>query len=430
MSGTFLSGPSVVAGPMLGNQAGQTPQEYSAEFGPSIGYQGDAIPDVRFSPINKDNPLPASIPAHFNSPYFLQVDAIPAAQSNTNIAALQNPSASTAMTLQGASFGVSPNIPMVQVSTNAIVTPALMLDFGMAPIVVTAGSTTATPGTVQNSASVNFNSINFLTLGQWIVIDKGVSATQPLIAQVVGINLTAGTITLSTPATNSSGATGFMFGSGNLLSNLAYGTAAAHVPALPAGLARIWDPQQCIARTVSVSSGALAVSGVFTVKGYDLYGNLQTENISVSGANATAYGKKAFKGIISVTPTSAFTDGAHQYSVGTSDVFGFAVRSDRWEATSLFWAGSFMTAASYTGGAWLPADITSPATATTGDVRGTVQTSANGSNGSVTASASNGSLSANAVSGRRLAIYSSINLYNLIAATPTNTAPMYGVPPA
>jgi len=132
------------------------------------------------------------------------------------------------------------------------------------------------------------------------------------------------------------------------------------------------DPSKAIARAVSVTAVASATGGVFTVAGYDLYGYPQTEDITAV-ANTTVNGKKGFKFITSVTP--AVTDGSHNYSVGTADIFEFPVRVDKFGYTKIFWNNALITA--NTG--FVAADATT-ATATTGDVRGTyaTQSSADG----------------------------------------------------
>src|SRR5262249_3361338 len=77
----------------------------------------------------------------------------------------------------------------------------------------------------------------------------------------------------------------------------------------------------------------------------------------------TTNGKKAFKFIVSVTPL--FTD-AHNYSVDTTDIFGLPVRADYFHQTQIWWNETVITA--NTG---FVAAVTSAASATTGDVRGT-----------------------------------------------------------
>jgi len=82
---------------------------------------------------------------------------------------------------------------------------------------------------------------------------------------------------------------------------------------------------------------------------------------------------KAFKFIYSVTPQ--FTD-AHNYSVGTADIFGFPMQVQSFDECLLYWNSALITAST----GFVAADTTSPATAATGDVRGTyaVQSSSDG----------------------------------------------------
>ena len=136
----------------------------------------------------------------------------------------------------------------------------------------------------------------------------------------------------------------------------------------------IYDPSKALARAVSITGSTSGTGGHFLVSGADVYGYPQTENINATSGATTTNGKKAFKFIYSVTPL--FTD-AHNYSVGTTDIFGFPLRADRFEQVLVWWASALVTA--NTG--FVAADSTSPATATTGDVRGTynVQSSSDGS---------------------------------------------------
>jgi len=90
--------------------------------------------------------------------------------------------------------------------------------------------------------------------------------------------------------------------------------------------------------------------------------------------NTTVNGKKAFKYIKSCTVSGAATT----IGVGTTDIFGIPLRSDALLFYSrLWWNAAEITATT----GYVAADTTSPATATTGDVRGTyaVQSASDGS---------------------------------------------------
>lgn len=99
-------------------------------------------------------------------------------------------------------------------------------------------------------------------------------------------------------------------------------------------------------------------TAVLTVTGTDLYGQTLIE----SSASGTSFaGKKAFKTITAVS-TGAATTGL---TVGSGDVLGLPFRVD---ANGLVAARA---SNAIDAGTFVAADTTSPATATTGDVRGT-----------------------------------------------------------
>ena len=129
------------------------------------------------------------------------------------------------------------------------------------------------------------------------------------------------------------------------------------------------------ARAVSiVTSNGGNTTQTVTVTGTDYYGQAQTETLTCNGT-ATVNGKKAFVTITQVAVSAALTG---NLSVGNTDIFGLPYRVT--DAGYLFrtgWAGAVADNA----GTFVAADTTSPATATTGDVRGTFtpSTSANGS---------------------------------------------------
>lgn len=158
------------------------------------------------------------------------------------------------------------------------------------------------------------------------------------------------------------------------------------------GAFQFLDPTKGLSRCVSVTAAAGATGGTVVVKGYDWYGAPITQNI-VAVAAQTVNSTKAFKFIVSATPQ--FTDAGHNYSVGTADIFGFNVRADRFMYAAIAWDTSWVT----TNTGFTAAVTTNPATATTGDVRGTF----------ATPSASNGT--------RRLYMAIGMSVANAVAAS-------------
>lgn len=139
------------------------------------------------------------------------------------------------------------------------------------------------------------------------------------------------------------------------------------------GTVFLWDPTTLIARAVRVVSVGNDSTATFVVRGFDIYWFPMVETIT--GANAgTATGKKAFKYIQSITPAGTLSGSA--VTVGTTDIIGLPIRSDYFGEFEANVNSAWITA--NTG--YVAPDATSPATAITGDVRGTyaLQTASNG----------------------------------------------------
>ena len=403
MSASLFTGPDVIVGPMLSIPG--IINEYSADFGPSIGYQGSGMPDVRYT-INKDNLLPGSIHSHLDYPYILSVDAVPATLGAANLAAAQTATSGTALTLAAAGTGVSTNVPFISF-TGVVTTANISVDFGFDTMNLTSGVKNAT---VADSTKYQ--------VGMPLVIPNvgNAGATSALLTYVKSITSATVVVLNDAPlATNAAAAvgTGNAWGPQGLANVVPTGAQ----PYLAAGVGLFQDPYQSLTRGWRVVSNNAGDTGwSVTASGYDLYGRPQTETLAVT-ANGTVWSKKTFKYFTSFMPTKSGST-AGTFSIGTSDVFGIALRNDKWEYDNFFWAGAFLTAST----GWTKADLTSPATASTGDVRGTIQIGTNGPLGSgASGGASNGTL--------RLALFSTIPFYNLTQATPYNAVPMYGVVP-
>lgn len=131
-----------------------------------------------------------------------------------------------------------------------------------------------------------------------------------------------------------------------------------------------------VARNVSVvSSNAGDTTQTVTVTGTDYYGQAQTQTISLNGTT-TVNGLKAFKTITQVAVSAALTG---NLSVGSGDTFGLPYRVT--DAGYLLRTG-WNNAVADNAGTFTAADTTSPATAATGDVRGTFLPASTAANGS------------------------------------------------
>lgn len=373
-------GPNYTYGSManLGTAIGGNTAALDPNFdaGPNGEFQGDGLLDMRVL-YQKDmlQGYPGRQPIHYSMPYLQSVGQIPAATAAANISAAANAVSGVPVTLAGASVGVTLNVPVVPFSiagvNGAAPVTAMALDFGFAFGNVTSGSTTI----------VVANAFMF-QVGMPLVIG-GVGnggGTVPLLTYVASITDTTHIVVADAPlATNATAP----IGTGNVWNPAAYSSQLGGIPRPTA--AQVWlaggpglflDPRQAVARGLRIVGAASGTGGTFTVKGFDVYGMAMTETITVGAGAVTGWGVKAWKYITSITPN--FSD-AHTYSVGTSDVFGFHYRAALWDNIDVTWNNAYMNSSTgFTAGL----SLITAATATTADVRGTVQTSANGPLGS------------------------------------------------
>lgn len=401
MSASTFSGPLITAGNMMDSLSGAT-QTTDPVAGPNIEYHGNSFPDVRYYPMPKDAlDNPGIIPAFFNTPDVLAVNAIPSTIGTVgNVASPQPAINGVAFTLAtNASVGISLNIPYRNFATGAIATGALALDLGI-----------ETPTVTSASKNVTVADTSIYRIGQPIIITMvgNAAGTTHLFTYVTGLtSATVMTIADAPLATNStttricSGLPGW--------ANLNGATPAIYptfyAPYIAGGAGLFFDPTQAIERGVSVAGTVLAAGGSFTIAGADIYGQTQSEVITIASGATTGKSVKAYKIINSVTPS--FVDSTHTYSVNTADLFGFPFRSDFWETLAIYYAGVVKT--SSTG--WTAGDKTSPATTSTGDPRGTyaLQTASQGIN--------------------RLVVYQTLAFQNLGRAGVNTPQLLFGVTP-
>ena len=390
------------------------------DAGPSLTYQADGFIDPRFwFAKDKVQGYAGSVPGHVDLPFIQSSRGVPAALASNNIAAAQTVAANVPMALAAASVGVTVNVPIhsfaASINSGAVVTAAIALDFGFAFGNCTSGSTTIPVADGRNFA-----------VGMPLVIG-GVGnsgGTAPLLTIVTAVVASAATNTITVAnaplATNATAPIGF----GDTWSP--YGpmqavTPLAAQPWIAKGTSLVFDARQGIARGIRIVGSIGATGGTFTARGADVWGVPMSQTITVAAGASTGWSLKCFKYLFSVTPN--FTDGTHNYVVGTSDVFGFHYRNVQWEDTDVSWAGTYVT--NSTG--WVAADATIVATALTGDTCGTTQVSASGGGAAITgAAASNGTVSALAMSGRWLAISQFLAMNDVLKATADDQTSIFG----
>jgi hypothetical protein len=132
----------------------------------------------------------------------------------------------------------------------------------------------------------------------------------------------------------------------------------------PSGAVGAYDPRTMLSRALSVTATG-GTGGAVILRGLDVYG------VPVTGA-------KGFKVLLSATPA---VSSAGTYSIGTADIFEFpiAVYANYFlQQADTYWIGAFISAVT----GFVGASVTTPATATSGSVRGTyaVQSASNGTN--------------------------------------------------
>lgn len=391
-----------------------SPATIQPEDGPSYSYQGHVFANIRSGAFNKDGIGNARVSAYLDNPGPVVVDNIPSTTSTTILAAAAALVSGTAMTLISVAPGnttggvpsIATGLPFIPFGGSAVQN-VIGLDFGF-----TTGTTTAAASTIVVMDNTLF------TVGQWVCIGGAGNSAKTLsqLTQVQSIvaGNTTGITVLPAPLGSLTNAP---IGSANLWNNFLppatqFGPGAT-VPTAEnigwaAGLFRLFNPIQTLARNVTVSTVAAAVTGTLTVRGFDVHAQAMSENLTIATGTATVAGKKAFKYIASVTPN--FTDATGTYSMGVGDVMGLPFRMDRYEYLAYCYGG--VNAANSTG--FVACDLTSPATATSGDVRGTVNLS------TIT-----GGGSANGV--KRFFVVQTLPLWNNIAGTPNNTVPVFGV---
>lgn len=119
------------------------------------------------------------------------------------------------------------------------------------------------------------------------------------------------------------------------------------------------------ARTLQFTGSSTATtSSIATVRGYDTYGQAMSQNVITPVATATTNTLKAFAYVSSIVSASTTTAGV---AVGVGSAFGLPFAASDFGYVRPAWNQIFATA--NTG--FVAADLTSPATVNTGDVRGT-----------------------------------------------------------
>lgn len=204
----------------------------------------------------------------------------------------------------------------------------------------------------------------WLSAGEYVTADyipgatsaTSIAAVQTVTGALTLASTSAGGVNISGQVVNLS--TGVLV-TGLLVIDSLAGSALAYGSG---GFGSIWNPAGVGSRNISITNGATMSAGtVFTVAGFDYRGAPMTEAITASGSGSATVGAKAFKYVASITPSTA-VNGA---SAGIGTLAGLPIRSDFFAYLNVSNNNTAGTSGNFT------AAVTSSASATTGDVRGT-----------------------------------------------------------
>jgi hypothetical protein len=360
MSTTAFSGSLVT----FGNSPSASPD--NANAGSSLFFGGAGILDTRFPYTYKPGQGALRTTAGWlGSANILTLNYVPYTKAVAAIAAAANVVANTAMTLVSAASATT-GVSIVSSITNSLT--GVADTNGGAGFVGIDTYTSVTASVSGNTLTVTANTSPTLTIGQTILTVGGaITGVTPVGMTIIGYGTGTGgtgTYTLSGTAGTAASGTITLQTPGPLNCLIPQGLIS---PYSFTGTPALWNPQALLGRAVAITAAA-AASGtvVFTIKGYDIYGYPMIEQITAA-ANTQTLGKKAFKYIKSVTPSA--TD-AQNYSVDTTDVIGFPIRSDFFGDVLINYSGS-LSPAVITANTGYVASVQTAPTATTGDVRGT-----------------------------------------------------------
>ena len=378
MAITALSGPMIVFG-----QSPFPAVEYNPDLGSSLFYAGAGILDPRqpFTYLPGEAESQPDI-GWLGFDNINTLTAVPYTKAVGAISATANPTGPN-LTLVSANSATTG----VYVTTSFTRSDTGVLDTGVngAGLLVIDGFTQATASITNGIMTVTANSAMPLTPGMLITAVSGTTTSGQAVGAVVLQQLTggaagngvAGTYLLNISSlTVTSGTVSFALP--NVLTcTVPYGFSTGNNPSIP-----LWNPQALVGRAVAITAATGATYTTATVSGYDIYGYPLVEQITIVAASQVS-GKKAFRYIRSVVLSGGTADTTHTYSVDTTDVIGLPLRSDSFGDITVNYAASLTALTGITAAtSYVPADRTFPATATTGDVRGTyaAATSATGAN--------------------------------------------------
>jgi hypothetical protein len=365
MAITAFSGPLMVWG-----QVPQSGLEYNPDFGASLFNGGAGIMDPRL--LYTYQPGEAQYEPDFGWLGFDNVttlSAVPYTAATSAVVASANPT-SAALALVSANSSttgvyITPNI--TRADTGALDTGVAGAGLVALDAYCSMGTCTMTNGVL----TVGTNTTLPLSPGMVLLTASGTVTGGTVAGTVILQQLTAGT--------GGQGVAGTYLTSNSLLNfTSSTVTAAAPTPfqcAVPSANGTpsvfLWNPNSMIGRTLQVTAASGASYATATIAGYDVYGFPMTEALTIS-AGSTVAGKKAWKYIRSVTLSGGTADTTHAYSVDTLSVFGLPLRSDNYADITVNYASSVTAITGITAAtSYLPSDRTT-ATATTGDVRGTI----------------------------------------------------------
>lgn len=381
MSITSFSGPLVTFG-----QSPYNPLEYNPELGPSAFYSGAGIIDPR---------LPYTYLAGQNfgafTGMFLGFDNIttlnivPYTNSSAAVVASANPTSATLTLVSSASTstGVSIVSQIVRADTGAIDTNGgagfVALDSYTSVSGYISNGTSGTAGNtlIVSTASNGPLAIGMVISGTGIASGTTITGFGPTVSATLsngasGVGFTGSyTVSGSAVAAGTSGSPITITAS---LNNAQSAVLSNAIPQGSAGTINLWNPQAVLGRVLSYTAASSATYTTITVNGYDIYGWPMTETATLT-AGSTVNGKKAFKYIRSATLSGGTADTTHAYSVGTSAIVGLPIRADSSGELTAAAAASLSVLNPVTNFTGFTAAVNTYPTATTGDVRGTIDLS-------------------------------------------------------